>query len=78
VAVEPEASDEKLDTSIDVLNLSRAVLTHLEKASISTIRDLVAVLDRNEAIPGIGAVRVEEIKDKLSAYLEGGNTEDEA
>jgi DNA-directed RNA polymerase subunit alpha len=75
---EQVVSDEKLDASIDVLNLSRAVLTHLEKAGITSVRDLVAILDRNEAIPGIGAVRVEEIKDKLAAYLEGGSTEDEA
>jgi len=51
-------------------------LTHLEKANINTIRDLVDVLEHNESIPGIGAVRLEEIRNKLAAYLEGG-TEDE-
>jgi len=34
------------------------------------------VLEHNESIPGIGAVRLEEIRNKLAAYLEGG-TEDE-
>jgi len=77
VVVEEQAiSDEKLDASVEMLNLSRAVLTHLEKANINTIRDLVDVLEHNESIPGIGAVRLEEIRNKLAAYLEGG-TEDE-
>jgi len=73
---EQTVSDEKLDASVEMLNLSRAVLTHLEKANINSIRDLVDVLERNESIPGIGAVRLEEIRNKLAAYLEGG-TEDE-
>ncbi|HPU69956.1 MAG TPA: DNA-directed RNA polymerase subunit alpha C-terminal domain-containing protein [Coprothermobacter proteolyticus] len=76
VPEEQTVSDEKLDASVEMLNLSRAVLTHLEKANINSIRDLVDVLERNESIPGIGAVRLEEIRNKLAAYLEGG-TEDE-
>lgn len=76
VPEEQTVSDEKLDSSVEMLNLSRAVLTHLEKANINSIRDLVDVLERNESIPGIGAVRLEEIRNKLAAYLEGG-TEDE-
>ncbi|NPV88859.1 DNA-directed RNA polymerase subunit alpha [Coprothermobacteraceae bacterium] len=70
-------SEAKLAEALDVLKLSRAVMTHLEKAGITTVGELLSVMERGENIPGIGATRLEEIRQKLTAYLEGG-AEDEA
>lgn len=59
-------SEEKAEAGVfDSLDLSKKVVTALEKAGVSSVEDLKSKIEAGEKIKGVGPKAVEEIKSKL-------------